>query len=233
MEDGIYGCKQGNPPRQQARRQTNATQQTKYRYRYSTLRTRILHPKNPTTLEYPLQRTLHIYRKQIYNLYIYSTHIAKADHTNFHSPQYVPPPTRKKVLLDTYKHALALSLSVLTSFKVRVCRTVVRFYLFGFDWRIKFLHSHSKSHTGSLPINFVVTKSKTTSTVAPLSLLNNNKNFLNSHTTYNVHEYHPSLYIYFIYIYSNNQQQTHLSSCLLPPVIVKMMNHHPRGNVQH
>ena len=45
--------------------------------------------------------------------------------------------TKESSVDTTYKHALSLSLSVLTSFKVRVCRTVVRFYLFGFDWHIK------------------------------------------------------------------------------------------------
>ena len=75
----------------------------------------------------PLQRTLHIYRKRILYIYIYIYITSIRTSAN----------TKESSVDTTYKHALSLSLSVLTSFKVRVCRTVVRFYLFGFDWRIK------------------------------------------------------------------------------------------------
>ena len=116
----------------------------------------------------PLQRTLHIYRKRILYIYIYiyhlhSTHIAKSrPHERL---PYVPPPTRKKVLLDTtYKHALSLSLFLLHSRYVYVERLFV-FTCSDLIGASRFLHSHSKSHTGSLSINFVVTKSKTTSTI--------------------------------------------------------------------
>ena len=114
VEDGIYGCKQGNPPRQQARRQTNATQQTKYRYRYSTLRTRILHPKNPTTLEYPLQRTLHIYRKQIYNLYIVLISQKQTTRTSIHLNTYLRQHERKFFWIQ-HTRARSLSLFLLHS----------------------------------------------------------------------------------------------------------------------